>query len=229
MWRPVIGTCAVLVAVQVLSRTGPRLSMLVLGPAMAIALLALGRHAGLSLDELGLGWRHLRRGLVFALTEIALVAAVYLVALAVPLTRTAFEDQRYQLSLAAAAVTAFVVIPLATVVPEEVAFRGVLLGLFGRGLGPAAAAVASSALFGLWHVLPSLRLNRVNPAISAVVGGGALGTLLAVLGAVLFTGAAGLVLCELRRRSGSLLAPIGLHWAVNGLGVLASAVVAARS
>jgi membrane protease YdiL (CAAX protease family) len=25
---------------------------------------------------------------------------------------------------------------------------------------------------------------------------------------------------ELRRRSGSVLAPVGAHWAVNGLGVL---------
>jgi CAAX protease family protein len=33
------------------------------------------------------------------------------------------------------------------------------------------------------------------------------------------------VFCELRRRSGSLLAPAGLHWAVNGLAVLASAAV----
>jgi uncharacterized protein len=42
----------------------------------------------------------------------------------------------------------------------------------------------------------------------------------------LFTAAAGVLLCELRRRSGSLLAPAGLHWAVNGLGVLVSAGVA---
>jgi membrane protease YdiL (CAAX protease family) len=46
-----------------------------------------------------------------------------------------------------------------------------------------------------------------------------------VLGTVLFTAAAGVVFCELRRRSGSLLAPAGLHWAVNGLSVLASAAV----
>ncbi|MGA5143427.1 type II CAAX prenyl endopeptidase Rce1 family protein, partial [Streptomyces azureus] len=39
------------------------------------------------------------------------------------------------------------------------------------------------------------------------------------------TTAAGVVLCELRRRSGSLLAPAALHWAVNGIGyVLAWAV-----
>jgi membrane protease YdiL (CAAX protease family) len=35
----------------------------------------------------------------------------------------------------------------------------------------------------------------------------------------------GLLLCELRRRSGSLLAAVGGHWAANGLGVLLAAVL----
>lgn len=48
---------------------------------------------------------------------------------------------------------------------------------------------------------------------------------LAVLGTVLFTAASGVVFCELRRRSGSLLAPAALPWATNGLSVLASAAV----
>jgi membrane protease YdiL (CAAX protease family) len=46
-----------------------------------------------------------------------------------------------------------------------------------------------------------------------------------VLGTVLFTSLAGVLFCELRRRSGSLLAPAGLHWATNALGVLAAAAV----
>ncbi|MFG2748367.1 CPBP family glutamic-type intramembrane protease [Streptomyces xanthophaeus] len=37
---------------------------------------------------------------------------------------------------------------------------------------------------------------------------------------MLFTAAAGVQFCELRRRSGSLLAPMGLHWAVNAFGYL---------
>jgi membrane protease YdiL (CAAX protease family) len=229
LWRPIVATCAVLVVVNVAGKVGPDHTMLVLGPAMAVTLIVLARRAGLSYEELGLGRRHLRRGLVFAAVEVALVAIVYLVGVALPATRQAFMDERYQLSPASAMVTAFVVIPLATVVPEEIAFRGVLLGLFSRRTRALLAATASSVLFGLWHVLPSLRLSRVNPAITAVVGGGWVGAAVAVLGAVLFTGLSGMVFCELRRRSGSLLAPIGLHWAVNGLGVLTSAVVAARS
>ena len=45
------------------------------------------------------------------------------------------------------------------------------------------------------------------------------------VGAVLATGAAGYVFAWLRRRSGSLIAPIALHWSLNGLGALAAALV----
>ncbi|MGP0024923.1 MAG: type II CAAX prenyl endopeptidase Rce1 family protein [Streptosporangiaceae bacterium] len=64
-------------------------------------------------------------------------------------------------------------------------------------------------------------------AVGGTVGKGTSGQVMSVLGTVLFTGLAGVVFCELRRRSGSLLAPAGLHWATNVLGVLASAAVRA--
>ena len=43
--------------------------------------------------------------------------------------------------------------------------------------------------------------------------------------AVVATGSAGFVFSWLRRRSGSLIAPIALHWSLNGLGALAAALV----
>ena len=46
-----------------------------------------------------------------------------------------------------------------------------------------------------------------------------------VVGAVLATAAAGFVFTWLRRRSGSLIAPIALHWSLNGMGALAAALV----
>jgi len=46
-----------------------------------------------------------------------------------------------------------------------------------------------------------------------------------VLLAVIATATAGLVFTWLRRRSGSLIAPIALHWSLNGLGALAAAMV----
>ena len=105
------------------------------------------------------------------------------------------------------------------------AFRGVLWGLLRRGRGTVTATVVSSALFGLWHVLPSLGLAADNQVIGSTVGKGTSGQATAVVGTVLFTGLAGVVFCELRRRSGSLLASVGLHWATNGLAVLTAAAV----
>src|SRR5262249_54914327 len=151
------------------------------------------------------------------------VATLYSIGAAIPLTRPAFLDVRYHLHLGAALLVAFVVIPLGTVLLEEVAFRGVLLGLVHRHRGAAWASVTSSVLFGLWHILPSLHLAAANHAIGAALGG----RVLTVLAAVGFTALAGLLLCELRRRSGSLLAAAALHWATNGLGVLLAAGLAA--
>ena len=215
---------AVLVVVNVVDARVAHAS-LVLGPAGAAGLLAIARWAGLSWQELGLGRGTWRRGLIWASGAIGAVAVVFAVGAALPLTRDAFRDARYHLGWEHALLTAFLLIPLGTVLFEEVAFRGVLWGLLRRGHGTLTATIVSSALFGLWHVLPSLGLATDNQAVGSTVGRGTSGEAISVLGTVLFTGLAGVVFCELRRRSGSLLASIGLHWATNGLGVLAAASI----
>jgi len=70
---------------------------------------------------------------------------------------------------------------------------------------------------GLWHILPSLGLATDNEAIGPAARSARAGRRRCsrVAGTVLFTAASGVVFCELRRRSGSLLAPAGLHWAVK--------------
>jgi len=198
---------------------------LVVGPVGAAGFLAIARWAGLSWQELGLGRGTWRRGLIWAACAIGAVAVVFAVGAALPATRDAFRDTRYHLDTEHALLTAFLLIPLGTVLFEEVAFRGVLWGLLRRGHGTLIATVVSSALFGLWHVLPSLGLATDNQAVGTTVGKGTSGEAVAVLATVLFTGLAGVVFCELRRRIGSLLASIGLHWATNGLGVLAAASI----
>ncbi len=212
----------VLVCVNVIDIRVPHAS-LVLGPAGAVGLLALARWAGLSWQEVGLGPGTWRRGLIWAFGAVGAVAVVFAAGAALPLTRDAFRDSRYELGWEHAVLTAFLLIPLGTVLFEEVAFRGVLWGLLRRGHRTWVATVVSSILFGLWHVLPSLGLAADNQAIGSAVGKGTSGEAISVLGTVLFTGLSGVVFCELRRRSGSLLASAGLHWATNGLGVLAAA------
>ena len=104
-----------------------RHASLVVGPVGAAALLAVARWAGLSWQELGLGRGTWRRGLIWALCAIGAVGVVFAVGAALPATRDAFRDARYRLDLGHALLTAFVLIPVGTVLFEEVAFRGVLL------------------------------------------------------------------------------------------------------
>jgi membrane protease YdiL (CAAX protease family) len=216
----------VLVAVNVADKYGPHHTGLIAGPIVALVLVLLARRAGLTWHDLGLSRRTLLPGLKYAIGAIGAVAVVYAIGVALPLTRPAFQDVRYHLHLSAALLTAFIVVPLGTVLLEEVAFRGVLLGLVRRHRGATWASITSSVLFGLWHILPSLRLNHANQAVGAVLGTGMTGRVLAVAGVVAFTALAGVLLCELRRRSGSLLASAGLHWATNGMGLLVAAALA---
>ncbi|SOD74598.1 CAAX prenyl protease-like protein [Jatrophihabitans sp. GAS493] len=196
-------------------------SSLWLGPLAAVVLLVLARAIGLSWSELGLGRDRLGTGLRWAAVLIALVALVYLVGVLIPLTRDAFRDDRYHTGAAAAFFTAFVRIPIGTVLLEEVAFRSVLWGLLSRVLKPRWVLISTSLLFGCWHVLPSLNLAASNDAIRNALGGSSgAAQVVSVLGAVIFTSLGGVVFGELRRRSGSLLPSIGLHWATNALGVL---------
>ena len=213
----------VLAAVNVADKYGPPHTGLVAGPLVALGLVLLARRAGLTWHDIGLSRRALIPGIKYAAGAVLAVAVLYGLGAAVPLTRPIFADVRYQLHLGAAVLAAFVVVPLGTVLLEEVAFRGVLLGLVNRHRGAVWASVTSSALFGLWHVLPSMHLARANHAVGAALGG----SVLTVLAAVGFTALAGLLLCELRRRSGSLLAAAALHWATNGLGLLLAAGLAA--
>ncbi|WP_272261958.1 CPBP family intramembrane glutamic endopeptidase [Streptomyces xanthophaeus] len=189
--------------------------------AVVVSGLLLGvlRWAGGTLADAGLARGTLARGARWALVLIGLVGFVYLAGALLPATRGLFEDRRYEaMDGGEVMLRVFVLVPVGTVLVEEVAFRGVLYGLVRRARGAVRATVVSSLLFGLWHVLPSLHLAAAKPAVNSVVGDSGPGAVLAV--AVLFTAAAGVLFCELRRRSGSLLAPMGLHWAVNAFGYL---------
>jgi uncharacterized protein len=83
--------------------------------------------------------------------------------------------------------------------------------LLGRRHGVRAATLLSSAVFGLWHVLASLGGGPANAMIAGTVGGDASGMAARVMLTVLFTSLGGVVLCWLRLRSGSLLAPVLAH------------------
>jgi hypothetical protein len=193
-------------------------------PVAAVGLVAWLRVNGLGWGELGLGREDWRSGAIYAFGAIALVVAVIAVGALLPMTRPMFMNHRYA-TLSGALMASMIVIPLQTVIPEELAFRGVLHGALNRAWGFRGVALAGSLLFGLWHIATSLGLTSSNVGFTRVLGGGMLGMLAGVVLAVIATAAAGFVFSWLRRRSGSLLAPIALHWSLNGLGALAAALV----
>jgi uncharacterized protein len=207
----------VLAGTNVLLKFGPVEAGLVVGPVVAVILVVLARRAGLSWDDLGLARRALRRGAGWAALAVLGVALVYLAAIAVPELRSAFLDVRYRLDAEAALLKALIMIPLSTIVLEEIAFRGVLFGLLHQRRRAAWAFGFSSTLFGLWHVFPSMSTGSLP-----YLPGGQLAAAATVAGV---TALLGLLLCELRRRSGSLLAAAAGHWAANGLGVLLASLL----
>ncbi len=193
-------------------------------PAAAIGLVVLLRFNGLGWAELGLGRDHWKSGAAYALGAVALVVAVIAVGALLPVTRPMFLNNHYA-TISGALVASMVIIPLQTVIPEELAFRGVLHGALSRAWGFRGVALGGSLLFGLWHIATSLGLTSSNVGFTRLFGGGIVGVLAGVTLAVVATAAAGFVFSWLRRRSGSLIAPIALHWSLNGLGALAAALV----
>jgi uncharacterized protein len=182
-------------------------------------LLSAARACGLSWEDLGLARRHLSAGFRWGATLVLLVVAAYALALAVPALRPLLADERAAGSDAGeVAVRVLVRIPLGTVLWEEIAFRGVLFAALVRVLSVRAAAVVGAAVFGLWHVRPTLDGLEAND-----LADGAGGRTLLVLLVCLGTAAAGLLFTWLRVRTGSVLAPALLHLATNTVGVLAAA------
>ncbi|MBB5074979.1 CPBP family intramembrane glutamic endopeptidase [Nonomuraea endophytica] len=212
---------AVLTAANILNnRIAPRLGPLTSAAATA-ALVAMARRSGLTWEDLG--FQHGRRGAVAGGALFAAVAVVYTAGISHPKTRPLFHDDR-ALSLTRARVLeeALVQVPFGTVLLEEVGFRGVLYAALRRRHGTVAATAGSSAVFGLWHILPSIDMAKANPALGALTAAESpthLDTARVVAGSVVSTGVAGVAFCELRRHAG-LAAPVLLHLATNSLGYL---------
>lgn len=181
---------------------------------LAVAVLVAATR--LSRAELGLTRDRAGAGLRWGGVVLGAVGAGYLVALLVPPLHELLDDAAGTDTTAELLLRVLVFIPLGTVLAEELAFRGVLLGLARRVLPTRWAVVATSVVFGLWHLAtartPDAAVSDPLPAA------------LAVLGVVVATTAAGVLFALLRVRSGSLLAPVAAHLATNVLGLVAVAV-----
>jgi len=214
--RTVIGLVAAIAITDVLANVllpdGAKLPV-----KLAIAagyLLWARRSAGLSWSELGLGRADMGSGLRWGALAIAVVAGIVL--LLVATSPSHFEDSSVAHdSTAVRYLEPLLLIPLQTVLFEEVIFRGVLLGVLLRWTQRGYAIGASAIVFGLWH-LP--------PALHDASGDGFSGGLGIVVGTITFTTIAGLIFGWLRLRSGSLLAPALAHIASNSFAYVAAVI-----
>ena len=180
------------------------------------ALVLIAWSTGASLADLGLDRKDAGAGLRYGAGAFGLVLLVLLVAAVIPATNGFLHDSRAQISGGRLLYELGVEVILLTAIPEELAFRGMLLGSGLRLWGPWRASLISSALFGLWHIAPTLetRLHNQGAGSLAVSAGG---RVVDVLGTVAVTFVAGLLFCWLRLRSKSLIAPVLAHISTNGL------------
>lgn len=182
----------------------------------AAALVAAARLAGATWADLGMTPSTARRGLRCGLAVALPIVGGAVLAVAHPRTRHLLADERIAgATPGAAAFETLVRIPLETALAEEVIFRGVLLGIgrrAGRSVG--AAITTSSALFGLWHVRPTIAsLDR--GAASAHTAQQPVREHAAVAAVVATTALAGAGFAALRLYSGNVLAPVLAHAALN--------------
>lgn len=204
-------TVAALVVVNVGRALGLLGPPLLSAAVLCAAVILIARACGATLADVGLRRRYLMPGVKYGVAAFAVVLLALVVAAVIPATNGFLHDSRAAISGGHLGYELVVTVALGTVVPEELAFRGVLFGAALRLWTTRWAVVITSVLFGLWHVAPTLHTMADNQSVRHASTG------LVVLGAVAVTAAAGVIFCWLRLRSNSLVAPAIAHFATNGL------------
>lgn len=199
-------------ALNLVRPSAPTAQYVVGNTAAAAAMVIAGRRMGLDAAAMGLSRAQWRGGAAWAAGSVATVGALVAAVAAMPATTGLLDDRRAEMEPAEFWRWIGLRIPLGTVLLEEVTFRGVLYGALGSRWCQPAAAAGSSAVFGLWHVVPAMRTLEIN-----VPGAASRAKAAAAASGVAATTLAGMALCVLRERSGGILAPTAAHLASNVL------------
>lgn len=184
---------------------GPRLPSAYRTPAQAAAGSLLALTAGVTLGfRPPLVWAGLRLGSAAA----ALVTATIAATTPVPKVRLSMSARELPESVPGWLAWH---IPVGTVWAEEAAFRGALGDVAAKAFGPTRGRLLQAGAFGLSHIADARMVGE--PLLPVVV----------------VTGLAGWVFGWLAERSGSLVAPILVHLAINEAGAIAAVVVQRRT
>ncbi|MCX6415597.1 MAG: hypothetical protein NTU77_13525, partial [Actinobacteria bacterium] len=94
-WWPPLAVVVLLVLINIVNnRVAPQTHYLLWSFGGSVLLLAVGLLDGNSWTDMGLGWRYLLPGLIWAAAAIGLITAVYVVGSLFRRTRAAFHDER---------------------------------------------------------------------------------------------------------------------------------------
>lgn len=191
----------------------------ILGVALAIA-----RHAGVTVPDLGYCTDRIRRGVIVGGIVMGVIGLGVVIGVAIPATREfLYDDRVIERSTTVILFDALIRIPVATAFYEETLFRGVIFGMFVRRWAPLWAAIATNLLFGFWHILPTIGTLETNPAGDMVEG--IPGVAAAAVAGVAGTAGAGFVFLWLRLRANSTVAPVMAHIATNSFALIAALFV----
>jgi membrane protease YdiL (CAAX protease family) len=194
---------------------GGSTQFVIAGAALIAVSLLVARALGLNASALGVAGRGALRGI-----GVGVVAGGAVAVLAVAATRLApfivgaplvygplvgVTGDRLALHVA-------FFLPLGAVIPEEVAFRGTLLGGLRRAMGLRAAIVVSALTFALWHGFVAIA-TVADSTLGQTPGWWIFGIAGAMV--VLFFG--GVIMAILRTITGALATSVAAHWVFNAV------------
>lgn len=185
--------------------------------------LVIARRAGTTWTSMGLRRDRATRGLKLGAVIVAGVIMAMILGLVLSSFNEILRDERFvESSVGLLLFHALIRIPLGTALYEEVLFRGVIFGMLVRRYSPLKAAISSSFLFGLWHILPVLDAMQTNPAGTRFSGlsGATVAVGLAVAGTFL----AGLIFTWIRLLANSILASVIVHIGTNSTAIIAAII-----
>jgi membrane protease YdiL (CAAX protease family) len=183
---------------------------------LASAVSSYAFRADVTMREQGLALRALPRGTLYGTAASIPIAATLIFGARNKHSRPMYAEERITaVSGQRAAYEMLIRIPLGTALPEEIIFRGSLLGLLLRHHPTLIAAALDSFLFGLWHVTPTLSRMPTHGLTKESTIAFRCAWLAVTVGA---TFVSGLALSWLRLRSGSIVAPWMAHTTANCAG-----------
>jgi len=209
----------------VLARLVPVKFHLWLNISIAAIAVVVGFAFNLTLDQMGLGLRHILPGIFVAIAASIGITIATLCISAIPFLRRYFlGDDLAHASGKLIAFEAAIRIPLGTALIEEILFRGVLLGLLLTHYSSIVAIIISSLIFGLWHIFPTINTLESNNGVADTIKNKKSRKAGSVIGAVIVTTVAGIGFGWLRIIANSVIAPWLVHWSINASGILGIAV-----